>query len=189
MVGLIDDINAVVTASFKHHGDSIILLGETSGHVGGSEYLAEVHDVVSGDAPPIDLAAEQRLHNACRDMISRNLLHSAHDCSDGGLAVCIVESCIARGEHIVGAKVNWLELNGIRDDFFLFGEDQSRIVVSCSPQDEKRILSLARDYDVPARRIGIVGGETIDIGGRISLSVEAAAHAYERLQREMAQLT
>lgn len=189
MIGLIEDINSVVTMSFKHAGDSIILLGETRGHIGGSEYLAEVHNVVSGDAPPIDLTLEGRLQRVCLDMISRKLLHSAHDCSDGGLAVCLTESCIARDKDMIGAKVSFVGRNGIRDDFFLFGEDQSRIVVSCSPENEERVVSLARSYDVPAQRIGTVGGGTIDIGGRVSIGLEDVAVSYEWIEREMSNIT
>jgi phosphoribosylformylglycinamidine synthase len=184
MLGLIEDIRKVVTMSFKNEGDAIILLGKNFGHVGGSEYLYVVHGLVTGDAPTIDLAYEKRLHTACLRMIGNEFLNSAHDCSDGGLAVAIAECTI---RNSLGANIE-LSLNATRQDFGLFGEDQSRIIITCSQHHVSQILDIASDENVDATILGTVGGKRLKVNGRVDVECRRLAVAYmDSIQRIMEQ--
>ncbi|MEK9135687.1 MAG: AIR synthase related protein, partial [Bacteroidota bacterium] len=105
MLGLITDLAHVTTANFKDNGDVIVLLGRLGGHVGGSEYLSMHHGIVGGDAPSLDIAYEISVQQACLRAIRTGIIKSAHDCSEGGLAVAITESCIAGGQRMRGARI------------------------------------------------------------------------------------
>jgi phosphoribosylformylglycinamidine synthase len=174
MVGLIDDVSKAVGSAFIDEGDAIILLGKTQGHIGGSEYLSVIHGVVSGDAPPIELEYEKRVQAACLEAIDRRLVKSAHDCSEGGLAVAIAECCMPKR---LGA---WLRLPAAlpRIDFYLFGEDQSRIVLSCSPRNSSEVTEIARSHSIDAIVLGSVGGKALRVEGRLDATVDELASAY-----------
>ncbi|MEJ2217207.1 MAG: phosphoribosylformylglycinamidine synthase subunit PurL [Gemmatimonadota bacterium] len=155
MVGVLDDVSLQVTAGFKHPGDQVVLLGTNTNELGGSEYLKVIHDRVAGDAPAVDLDAEKALQEAVLDMNGARLLASAHDCSEGGLAVCLAESAIADPRRPLG-------FDGQLDDdlaaaALLFGEAQGRIVLSCQADRLDAVLDTARRHGVPARTIGVVG--------------------------------
>ena len=174
MIGVIDDIERHLTMPFKGPGDAIILLGRNTGELGGSEYLKVVHGLVAGDAPAVDLDAERRLQELILALNDDGLLRSAHDCADGGLAVCVAESAIA-GEPMFGVHIE------LKDDLdaapLLFGEAQGRIVVSCAEADAARVVEQALSMQVPAEVIGAVGeaaGEfsiTTTSGARVALPV------------------
>jgi phosphoribosylformylglycinamidine synthase II len=154
MVGVLDDVSKAIGSAFRNEGDAILLLGNNTEELGGSEYLKVVHDRVAGDAPAVDLEAERALQELMLDLTGRDLLNSAHDCSDGGLAVCIAESAI--GDAVpVGAEIE-LE-DAIEPAALLFGEAQGRIVVSCRPTALSDVLAAAGARGVPARRIGAAG--------------------------------
>ena len=174
MLGLIDDISKVVTSSFKDERDVIILLGKSQGHVGGSEYLYSEFGIVAGDAPIIDLDYERRIHAACLEAIDKELLKSAHDCSEGGLAVALAE-CTTHNS--IGAEVR-LSSDSIRDDFELFGEDQSRIIVTCSSEDAVNVVEIAKHLNVDAKIIGTVNGGRLKVGGRIDVACEEVSNVY-----------
>jgi len=160
MVGLAEDSARVLTQGFKREGGCIALLGETTEEMGGSEYLAVVHGLVRGCPPKVDLARERAVHEACWEAIQGGLLRSAHDCSDGGLAVALAECCLS-GRDRVGAVA---ELQGtVRVDALLFGESQSRIVVSLAREDYSQLERIAGKWGVPLRRIGTVGGDDLRI--------------------------
>ena len=185
MLGLIEDPEVVPTMAFRSDGDVILLLGKTSGHVGGSEYLALIHSRVAGDAPAVDLAAEKRLHRALVQLVSEHLLRSAHDCSEGGLAVALAECCIADRGKLMGASVE-RDAAEIRADFALFGEDQGRVIISADGRDVVRILEIAKANAVDATVIGRVGGRDLTIGDAIRVGITDLAEAYyERIGREM----
>ncbi|MFW6078396.1 MAG: AIR synthase related protein, partial [Gemmatimonadota bacterium] len=168
MVGVLDDVSKHVRAAFREPGDAIVLLGRNTDELGGSEYLAVVHGRVAGDAPAVDLAAEKALHDAMLELVDRGLVHSAHDCAEGGLAVCIAESAAADPTRPLGAEV--VLSDDLRWPAALFGEAQGRIVVSCEGSRVDAVLAAARGHGVPARRIGTVGRA----GGRfVVLWVEA----------------
>jgi phosphoribosylformylglycinamidine synthase II len=177
MLGILDDVRKACRASFTAAGDAILLLGSTSGHLGGSAYLAVVHNRIQGDAPGIDLQEEKALHVALTEMIGSGLLSSAHDCSEGGVAVALAESCIAGSPSLTGAAVS-LAHSGLRWDQVLFGEDQSRVVVSCHPGNEKAVERIARDNGVPVTRIGTTGGTRLTIGETVDVDLKDLASAY-----------
>ena len=160
MVGLIEDEAHVTTQNFKAEGDAILLLGGLGDELGGSQYLAVVHDRKEGLPPRLDLQRELALHNALRALIRAGKIKSAHDCSEGGLAVALAECCISGTEQL-GAVIS-LEPAG-RSDVALFNESQSRVVVSVSDGDTSSILAELAESGVPARRIGTVGGPWLSI--------------------------
>lgn len=167
MVGIIEDCYYICSMEFKNHDDLIVLLGENKEELGGSEYLKVIHNLERGIIPKIDLLKEQAVQNACREAIKKELLSSAHDCSDGGLSISLAESCIKGGK---GAKIE-IE-NKIRSDALLFGESQSRIIVSINPKNLFLLQDIAGKYQVPILVLGSVAGDELNINRLISLKVE-----------------
>src|SRR2546423_10139850 len=106
MVGLIEDLAHVTRATFRHDGDSILLLGDIGGELGGSEYLATIHGKVIGTPPQCDLERERSVIDVLLKAIRAGLVSSAHDCSDGGIAIALAECCIADRERETGADVD-----------------------------------------------------------------------------------
>ena len=171
VVGLIEDASRVVTRAFKSDGDPVVLLGEDRGELGGSQYLKTVHGLVVGDAPEIDLGREAALQRLIVHAIGAGLVRSAHDCSDGGLAIAAAECCFDTGG--IGATV---DLPGREATTALFSESASRVVVSVAAQDEAELLSRAAAAGVPARRLGVTGGDRlrISVGGVVAIDVRVA---------------
>ena len=161
MVGLIEDEAHVTTQSFKAAGDMILLLGEPGDELGGSQYLAVIHGRKAGRPPRLNVALEGTLHDALRELIRAGLIRSAHDCSEGGLAVALAECCVSGAEHL-GSAIT-LGGAGQRADVLLFNESQSRVVVSVSAPDAEEALSRLEADGVPARRLGTVGGSELVI--------------------------
>ena len=154
MVGLIEDSKHITTQFFKQAGDVILLVGESGNELGASHYLKIVHGRKEGPPPRLDFAREQALQAAIRALIKIGLVESAHDCSEGGLAIALVESCLS-GPEPHGAEVDFGE-TGLRADVLLFNETQSRIIVSVKKQNASVALALLEWRGVPARRLGIV---------------------------------
>ena len=150
MVGLLEDVDLFLTPWWKAEGDVIVLLGRTREELGASEYLAVVHGVQRGAPPWIDLETEKRLHSLCLTAAHERLLRSAHDVGAGGLAVALAECCFA-GPGL-GARIA-LE-RGIRTDALLFGESQSRMLVSLRRRHLGRFRDLARREGVPFTFLG-----------------------------------
>jgi len=160
MVGLLEDVSRFVGAHFQHPGDAIVLLGTTKGHLGASSYWAHVLDTTAGDAPPVDLAVERLLVDLLVDAAGKGLVASAHDLSDGGLAVALAEACIGGpySDAVLGAKVDLQTVQGtLSPDALFFGEDHGRALVSVSPRNRDAFLALARKHGVTASLIGAVG--------------------------------
>ena len=180
MVGLLDDVETFLTPWWKAEGDLIVLLGRSREELGGSEYLAVLHGIERGIPPWIDLDAEKRLHRFCLVASQERLLRSAHDVAEGGLAVALAECSL--GGPGLGARIT-LE-QGMRADALLFGESQSRMLVSLRRRHLGRLRDLARREDVPFTVLGEVRGSSLVIGDLIDLPVEAARarwrHALER---------
>ncbi|MDF0676256.1 MAG: phosphoribosylformylglycinamidine synthase subunit PurL [Nitrospira sp.] len=170
MVGLIDDAERSMTQWFKQEGDDIILLGSSREDLGGSEYLKVVHAREQGSPPYLNLNTEKALHDCVLSLIRDELLQSAHDCSEGGVAVALAESCISGPERPLGAVVR-LTRGRLRKDAVLFGESQSRVVVSAKPAHRQSILDHARRFGVPIEIMGTVtGGRLIvDVGNEGSM--------------------
>jgi phosphoribosylformylglycinamidine synthase subunit PurL len=172
MVGLIEHLDHITPSGFQRAGDAIVLLGEPSDELGGSEYLARVHGVVAGAPPRCDLDAERRLVDALLEAVTAGVVRSAHDCSDGGLAVTLAECAVADQERARGAAVDLSAWTALPLRALLFGEAQGRIVVS-SP-DPDALLAIARRGGVAARRIGTVGEPGDDLQLRVG---ERTIHA------------
>ncbi|MEC2346747.1 phosphoribosylformylglycinamidine synthase subunit PurL [Paenibacillus barengoltzii] len=158
MVGLVHDTDHITTQGFKSAGDIVFLLGETKAELGGSEFQAVVHGVVEGRPPQLDLEVEKKLLGTVLEVIQGGLVRSAHDLSEGGLAVALAESCISGG---VGAKVDIT--SELRPDFMLFSESQSRILLSASPEKAEALEKLLAERGVPAARIGVVEGSELNV--------------------------
>ncbi|HWV56651.1 MAG TPA: phosphoribosylformylglycinamidine synthase subunit PurL [Longimicrobiales bacterium] len=155
MVGVLDDVERHVRMAFREPGDVVVLLGANTAELGGSEYLRLIHGKLAGEPPAIDLARERALQETVLELAAAGVLRSAHDCAEGGLAVCLAESAIADPERPLGVDVE------LRDDLpipaLLFGEAQGRIVVTCDAGHVPTILETARRHGVPASEIGRVG--------------------------------
>ncbi|MDT8317164.1 MAG: phosphoribosylformylglycinamidine synthase subunit PurL [bacterium] len=168
MVGLMEDINFHCTQWFKNRGDIIVLVGKHKNHIGGSEYLKIVHGQL-GTTPPLDITLEKAVQNTCIDAIEAGLVESAHDCSEGGLAVALAECCISGGTPI-GASIE-LETGAIKTDALLFGEGQSRIILSLGKRHLDRLEDIACKHGAPIEVIGEVGGEMLLIDELINIDL------------------
>lgn len=157
-VGLLPAANQHLTQEFKAAGDVVILLGETKPELGGSEYLSRVHGRDAGNPPSLDLAAESRLQRFLLAEIRAGRVQSAHDCSEGGLAVAIAEAAIG-GQ--LGCQIN--SNSQLRPDVLLFAESQSRVVISVTAAAKAVFMAAAAAAGVPAEELGTVGGEQLEI--------------------------
>src|SRR5882757_3974770 len=193
MVGLIDDEKHITTQWFKDEGDVIILVGleptrlRAAAHrdegvaapsLGGSRYLKVCHGLKVGPPPPVDLAREIKVQNAVRDLIRKGLAESAHDCSEGGLAVTLAESCF-NPERLLGADVDCSHrpagdvkhaeetnppgASHSEAATVLFNESQSRIVISVRPENLDNAIAILREREVPFQKLGKVGGDELQI--------------------------
>ena len=170
VVGVIDDASKTMTRMFRSEGAAVVLLGDNRGELGGSEYLARLHDTVAGPAAHLDLARERALQQLVIRAIREGLLESAHDCAEGGLAVTMAECCFDTPFGVV-ADVPAVTVDvppPFRVHATLFGESASRVVVSVRPEQITRLRELARELAVPATLIGETGGS------RIMLKVDGA---------------
>jgi phosphoribosylformylglycinamidine synthase II len=196
MVGLIDDERHITTQWFKKTGDVIILVGAVAGvgdpgqegvdhaskagindpgySLGGSRFLKVCHGRKEGPVPHLDLGHEIKIQDAVRDLIREGLVKSAHDCSEGGLAVALAECCF-NPDGLLGVEA---PLSGVsaateervrtpaitlRTDQILFNESQSRIVISVAPENLKRAISILQERQLPHQQLGIVGGDELRI--------------------------
>ncbi|NLX86477.1 MAG: phosphoribosylformylglycinamidine synthase II, partial [Clostridiales bacterium] len=158
MVGLIEDTAHITTQAFKDRGDVIVLLGENGEEAGGSEYLKVVHGLEKGSVPVLDLGREKKVQDCCLELIRNGLVKSAHDCSEGGIAVALAESCISGGK---GARVAFEGCG--RSDLLLFGETQSRILVTVEEDRLEDLLETAGRLGVSAAVLGRVEDEGLEI--------------------------
>jgi phosphoribosylformylglycinamidine synthase subunit PurL len=178
VVGLIENADRVVRRAFRSAGDVVILLGESRNELGGSEYLKTMHGLIRGEAPSLDLAREGALQRVLVEGAADGIIRSAHDCAEGGLAVTIAECCF---DSSLGVEVDVTSVGSLeawRNVATLFGESASRAVVSVSPEHAARLLAMAKAVNVPAARIGVVGGDRIRVsidGGQILDEALAAA--------------
>jgi phosphoribosylformylglycinamidine synthase len=170
MLGVINDPKHITTQWFKTNedrgtktADVILLLGEiceqtpTLG-LGGSEYLKRIHGIKKGAPPKMDLSLAKRISDFTQEIIKRGWIKSAHDCSEGGLAVALAECCMSNGDTMIGATIDLSKFDE-RLDALLFGETQSRIVFSCAPQHAEEILR----SELPVTRLGSTGGDALKI--------------------------
>jgi len=181
MVGVIDSLAHVTRSHFSDDGDGIVLLGENTDELGASEYLQRIHGVVAGAPPRCDLAAQRRLVDALLDAIASDVVRSAHDCADGGLAVALAECVMLDRTRPTGASVDLSDWKNLPLRALLFGEAQGRVIVSTP--DALEVLAIARRYGVPASTIGTVhatsGSLDITVGERqLRMPVARLADVY-----------
>jgi phosphoribosylformylglycinamidine synthase len=208
VVGVVEKLEHVTTQWFKDEGDAIILLGEIADTndplfgLGGSAYLQLIHGKKTGSPPRCDLEAAKTLHTTLLGLIQSGLIKSAHDCSEGGLAVALAESCVSQlvgrnTPRLIGAAIDLtthpadsLSPSGgegqgegaapakteavTRLDALLFGETQSRVVITCKSLDAVKVVERARLMGVPANRIGTVGGDKLSIKAGVFSDTETS---------------
>jgi phosphoribosylformylglycinamidine synthase len=161
VVGVLADVRKHCTIGFKRSGDVILLLGETREDLGGTEYLKRWHKQVTGRPPALDLELEQKVQATCLEAVREGLAASAHDCSDGGLAVALAECCVWGN---LGAAVKLTdEESAVRLDACLFGESASRIVISATRKNAERIMEIASRHGAPVQELGRVKGDQLVI--------------------------
>jgi phosphoribosylformylglycinamidine synthase len=176
-VGLIEKEEYITTQYFKDAGDVIVLLGNRRQELGGSQYLKTVHTLKTGAVPKLDLEEEKALQKAALEAIHNGLVKSAHDCSEGGLAVALAESCVSNDLKKIGCAVDLdpKVFKAKRTDALLFGESQSRIVVTCAAKDAGALQKIAGKRGVETTVLGTVGGSDIVIRyGKDTLINQAA---------------
>jgi phosphoribosylformylglycinamidine synthase II len=175
MVGLIDKEEHITTQWFKNDGDAIILIGAVAStrhdkeaevnafgySLGGSRYLKVCHGLKRGPPPPVDLAYEIKIQNAVRALIREGVVKSAHDCSEGGLAVALAECCF-NPEKSFGAEID-LNAGDTPAATVLFNESQSRIVISVEPENLQKTMSMLQEGQIPFQQLGRVGGDQLRI--------------------------
>jgi phosphoribosylformylglycinamidine synthase II len=172
MVGLLDDATHRVPSAFQRPGDLVAVLGSTAGHLGGSMYWSRIHDFIGGAPPRCDLDAERRLQRFLAAAATAQLLQSAHDCADGGLAVAVAEACIGEpyAATTLGAGLHLEQPAGAAPEGLLYGEDGARAVVSFDPSAAEAVRALAATHGVPCSVVGSVTGPgaelRITIGSR-----------------------
>ncbi|MGI8469814.1 MAG: phosphoribosylformylglycinamidine synthase subunit PurL [Pyrinomonadaceae bacterium] len=180
MIGLIEDTRKIISHGFKTEGDLIALLGETKDDLAASEYAQTVLDLTTdelienGILPEIDLNLEKKVQQTCLKLADEFLLKSAHDCSDGGLAITIAESCFSSlNRASIGAEIELNNKNLLTESLF-FGETPSRIVISFAAENLKKVKEIAANC--PFEIIGKVSGESlkIKIGGEEKISASIA---------------
>jgi phosphoribosylformylglycinamidine synthase II len=187
VVGILEDVHKTAKMHFAQAGRKIVLLRanepgdavDAQSEFGSSEYAKEILGAVWGYPPELDLEKEATLQRALVALIQQGLAESVHDCADGGLAVALAECALPKG---VGLTAN-LAGNGLSPEFVLFGEDASRVVVSCDSAKLARIQELASEYGLFADVLGETGGEDVEIriDGQpaVSAAIRELRQAYE----------
>ena len=181
IVGILDDVENTTHMYFREPGRTLILLrGSEPGDAtdaeiefGSSDYAKEILDALWGFPPALELEKEAALIRCLLEVIQARLVDSAHDCSEGGLAVALAKSCFQKG---VGANVH-LASNGLHLECVLFGEDASRVVLSCDPRHVKRIQQIALQHGITSETIGETAAKTLEIAvdGKTAITASVAA--------------
>jgi len=179
VVGLLPDVSATCTAVFRRAGDKVAVLGETRGQLGGSEWLLMTAGKIAGRPPSLDAAREKALQSVVRELVRSRKVASAHDASEGGLAVALAECCMASAENPLGAQVT-LPVGSVPQHAYLFGEDASRVVISYAPEREAEIAEACKAAAVPFTAIGTVGSDRLVIAGLLDLPVARLSDAWRR---------
>ena len=170
----LEDKKHITGTAFKQEGDLIFLLGESVNDINCSEYLYSYHDVKLSPAPHFDLDKEYLLQNTVKALIENDLIHSAHDCADGGLFVTLFESAKPNG---LGFEI--ASDDSVRKDAFLFGEAQSRVVVSVPQEKQEQFIELLSASDIDFTMLGAVGGKDLIIDGENFGSIDELSDIYD----------
>jgi len=176
MVGKVEKLANVTTSFFKSHGDLIYVLGEDFEELGGSEYLKIIHGKVTGDCPHIDLQVELNLQETILAFINNRLIESAHDVSEGGIICALAECCIMNEENLIGAEVDILLKT--REDFSLFSESQSRVIVSVKEKNQKEFESILNKKNQHHTLLGKTISKNFNVNGKINLDLKELSEIY-----------
>jgi phosphoribosylformylglycinamidine synthase len=189
VVGVIEDAGRMTLRAFPEAGLDVVPLGDSHGELGGSEYLKTIHGLVRGLPPALDLDREKALQRLLVSLSSESLIHSAHDCAEGGFAVTLAECCFENGGIGASVDIGRAQTPPGVDSLVgtLFGESASRVIVSVGPGQTRSVLAKAAELNVPAVRIGTTGGAMIEIAidGQSVLTC-ALAEAEERWATSLA---
>jgi len=180
MLGILKDKNNRMTLNFKNEGDSIYLIGNSKNDIASSEYLYSYHKVKNSPAPAFDLNEEFEVHKAVKTLIKEKVIQSAHDCADGGLFITLLESAMPNG---LGFDISCDE--SIRSDAFLFGEAQSRVVVSVKKKDEDRFIDIMMESNAEFAYLGDVTGSEMVIDEESFGTVAEAKAVFDTALGEM----
>ncbi|MBT5074858.1 MAG: phosphoribosylformylglycinamidine synthase subunit PurL [Kordiimonadaceae bacterium] len=173
-VGLMQDSSKMIKIAPKENGDVILLVGQSNGHIGCTQYLSIIEGREEGAPPPVDLELEKKNGDFVRKHILDGNISACHDISDGGLFVSLAEMAMASGKGMNIALNN----GDIPAHAYGFGEDQARYVLSVSAADADVIISDAAETDVKIENIGVVGGEALDIEDLLTISVKELLDAH-----------
>ncbi|MDI6781193.1 MAG: phosphoribosylformylglycinamidine synthase subunit PurL [bacterium] len=176
MVGVIEDASNVTDMGFKDEGDVIILLGESRDEIGGSEYLKIIHGMIAGKPPLLDIEREQKIQQAVLEAFEAKIVKSAHDCAEGGLSVTLAECCL---QGKIGAKCSCQSAINMSPISLLFGESQSRIVVSVSSANLEQLRQIIVQAGIPYEVLGVVNGDELIINELIQLPLKEMETAYQ----------
>ena len=189
MVGLVEDVRRVLQPGFKRAGDLVGLLGRTSDELGVSEYAATVDGrsvaelIATGAVPRIDLKLERAVQDTCLEAAEAGLLQSAHDCSDGGLAVALAECCFSSlNREAVGAELEMTEPLSTTSQ--LFSESPSRIIISFDAAQREAIEAIAARYEVPFSVLGQTGGASLLIKNNGEVAIDRTVAELEAAWRD-----
>lgn len=180
MLGLINDLNKVIGAGFKIEGDIVCLIGNNREELGGSECMKALHNLVVGESPILDIDEEKRLQKVILEAIDKRLLRSAHDCSEGGIAITLAEKSIL-SDYNLGCEIDLGDLSVGK----LFGESQSRVIVSLSEYKYDILNKICKDNGISILIIGKVIKDNFNINNEITSSVSELIKNYEKVIPEI----
>lgn len=199
VAGVLEDIDFRIPSFFQKQGDAIFLVGETFNELGGSHYLMIQHEIKKGLPPRLDLEREKRLYQFIWQANEQKLIHSCHDLSEGGLAVALFESCLGGGggdfvnSHsksggAVVDSLDWISSaeakSSFRPDAVLFGETQSRVLISAKDDSEEKLRKIAQEFHLFIAKIGTVGGRKLKIGKWVDMDREELENLYTGTLRQ-----
>lgn len=177
MVGLIQDYGKRLAAGLRAEGDFVLLIGSSQNDLGGSEYLKVEHGLVAGRPPALDLARERAVNRLVLAAAENGMLHSAHDCAEGGMLVALAECCLLGS---IGVRCPAIRPEApLRIDAAFFGESSSRFIVSLPSRSMPELQSLARRHHVEISLLGLAGGDSIEFEGQFRLPLSEIRQAWE----------
>lgn len=174
MVGVLDDVRKRLMPFFSREGDSLAIIGNISGELGGSEYLKVIHNKVAGPVPGIDITSVKIITRLLVELISNGLIDTAHDISDGGLAVALAECCFGNS---IGAEIRFD--SNLRPDALLFSESRPVVIISFRENSRNAIAGICSRFNVALLPIGKAGGANLRINAHINIPVSDLKEIYE----------
>ncbi len=180
MLGVMDDVNNMMTLDFKNVGDLIYLIGESQNDIASSQYLASFHKITKSPAPYFDLDKEYEMHQVIKKLILNKLVQSVHDVADGGLYITLLESAMPNG---LGFEIE--TDSDFRKDAFLFGEAQGRVIVSVSTENQEAFVEFMATVDTDFSLLGTVNNGDIIIDEETFVSVKEAKHTFDNVLHDI----